>query len=126
MEKIISSRVVFAGKKFTVREVEVEIQPGQIMQLEVADKGADSVAMVPVDNTKHIYLVEEYFAGTNERSLSLPKGVVENGETNEEAALRELQEEIGMTGVAEQLVVMTVSPGLWLAPLSRPRNAENT
>jgi len=110
MEKIISTKTLYTGKRFTVKELEIEIEPGKTIHREVIDKG-NSVAMVPIDNQGNIYLVEEYFGATNERMLCLPKGMVEPGETNEEAALRELQEEIGLKGTLRYMVTMSVSPG---------------
>lgn len=111
MEKILNSKILYSGQRFTVKELQIELEPGKIVHWEVVDKGSNSVAMVPVDNQGNVYLVEEYFAATNERALSLPKGMVEPGETNEDAALRELQEEIGMKGTPLYLVTMSVSPG---------------
>ncbi len=110
MEKIIGTKILYSGKRFTVKELEIEIEPGKTIHREVVDKG-NSVAMVPIDDQGNIYLVEEYFGATNERMLCLPKGMVEPGETNEEAALRELQEEIGLKGTLHYMLTMSVSPG---------------
>lgn len=111
MEKILKSEILYAGRKFTVKRLTVELQPGVLVDWEVVDKGSNSVAMVPVDDQGNVYLVEEYFAATNERTLCLPKGTINAGETDEEAALRELQEEIGVRGKLTKLVSMSVSPG---------------
>lgn len=111
MEKILSSKVLYSGRRFTVKELVIELAPEKVVTWEVVDKAGDSVAMVPIDADRNVYLVEEYFGATNERTLCLPKGMVDPGETPAEAALRELQEEIGMKGRLQQLVVMSVSPG---------------
>jgi 8-oxo-dGTP pyrophosphatase MutT (NUDIX family) len=111
MEKILKSETIFQGKKFAVKRVEVELESGEVAEWEIVDKGGDSVALVPVDADGNLYLVAEYFAATNERSLCLPKGTVSKGEDPEEAALREMAEEIGMTGRLERLARMSVSPG---------------
>jgi len=111
MEKILNSKDLYKGRKFTVKELEIELEPGRVVKWEVVDKGGNSVAMVPVDGNGNVYLVEEYFGATNERTLCLPKGMVDPGETDEAAALRELQEEIGMKGKLKKLVTMSVSPG---------------
>ena len=46
-----------------------------------------------IDNDKILYLLLRYGAG----HWDLPKGKIENGETKQEAALRELMEETGLT-----------------------------
>ena len=50
--------------------------------------------MVPIDKEGNLYLVEEYFAATNERTLCLPKGAIDPGETEVQAAIRELRERL--------------------------------
>jgi len=110
-ETILAERVVAEGRKFKILEREIEVAPGRVVTWEVLDKGGDSVAMVAVDGIGDVYLVEEYFGATNERSLCLPKGKVDPGETPEVAAIRELREEIGYSGNAQLLSKMSVSPG---------------
>jgi len=111
MEKILESKVLYQGDTFSVKEITVELSPGNIVHWEIVDKGGNSVAIIPVDADGNIYLIEEYFGAVNKRMLSLPKGMANPGETYEEAALRELQEEIGMKGNLKQILVMDLSPG---------------
>jgi 8-oxo-dGTP pyrophosphatase MutT (NUDIX family) len=94
-----------------VLELDVELDSGKVVTWEVADKGGDSVAIVPITDAGEVYLVEEYFAATDERSLCLPKGKIDDGEDAEIAATRELREEIGQTGTLRHLITMSVSPG---------------
>jgi len=111
MEQIIGSRLLYRGKKFEVREVEVELRPGVRVKWEIVDKGGNSVAMLPVSEHGEVFIVSEYFAATNERTLCVPKGMVEKGESELDAARRGLREELGLSGEFEKLVVMSVSPG---------------
>lgn len=110
-EIITEERTVFAGKKFRVLERDIRLSDEKSVTWEVLDKGWDSVAIVPVDDEMGVYLVEEYFGGTNERTLCLPKGKIDPGEGAAEAAHRELREEIGMAGRLEHILTMSVSPG---------------
>nr|VFK60960.1 MAG: ADP-ribose pyrophosphatase [Candidatus Kentron sp. TUN]VFK69865.1 MAG: ADP-ribose pyrophosphatase [Candidatus Kentron sp. TUN] len=110
MEKIRKTETLFQGKKFEVRQLAIELESGETANWEIVHKG-NSVAMVPVDRDNNVYLVEEYFAATDERALCLPKGMIDKGESPSEAALRELQEEIGMRGALRHLVDIRVSPG---------------
>lgn len=56
-----------------------------------------AVLMVPITHDNQVILAREYAVGTEQYELSLPKGIIEQGETPEQAADRELQEEISMT-----------------------------
>jgi ADP-ribose pyrophosphatase len=111
MEKVVSSKVIFQGRVFAVKELQVELAPGKIVSREVVDKGRDSIAVVPIDDHKRVYLISEYSAATDERTLCLPKGMIEPGESSEDAASRELEEEVGLRGSLRRLAVLTVSPG---------------
>jgi ADP-ribose diphosphatase len=111
MEKIIKRKTIFKGRKFEVQQIDVELEPGKIAKWEVVYKGGNSVAIVPIDENNNVYLVREYFGATDERTLCLPKGMVDKGEEPIKAAQREMQEEIGFRGDLQHLVDMSVSPG---------------
>ena len=51
--------------------------------------------MVAINENDELMLIREYAAGFHEFQLTLPKGAVDQGETLEIAADRELAEEIG-------------------------------
>jgi ADP-ribose diphosphatase len=55
-----------------------------------------SVMIIAITHDDQIILGREYAVGTEQYELSLQKGIIELNETPEEAANRELQEEIGM------------------------------
>lgn len=56
--------------------------------------GSVIIAAVPEPGT--VLLIREYAAGTHRYELGLPKGRMDAGETVEQAANRELKEEVGM------------------------------
>ena len=47
--------------------------------------------MVPITENRELLLVREYAAGTERYDLGLPKGLIDMGETPEQAAVRELK-----------------------------------
>src|SRR5436190_16139506 len=68
-------------------------------------RGIDSIRMrnevlvVPLTRQEEVILTTEPSAAFGGSTLVLPGGMAERGETHEQAALRELQEEIGYTAV---------------------------
>lgn len=109
-EKIISEKIVFQGKKITVKTQKIELQNKKTVEWEIVEKGGNSVAVLPIDKFDNIYLIREYYGAANERLLSLPKGMPESNENYLEAGLRELQEEIGFKGILKPLMTTFVSP----------------
>ena len=74
--------------------------------------GHGSVIIAAVPDPDTILLVREYAAGTHRYELGLPKGRMDAGETVEEAANRELKEEVGMGARKLSLVrSITLAPG---------------
>lgn len=59
----------------------------------------DSVSIVAVDGGQ-IVVVRQTRAGADGRTLELPAGTIEDGETPEECAARELVEECGLTAAS--------------------------
>jgi ADP-ribose diphosphatase len=57
--------------------------------------GHGAVIVVPMRDDETALLIREYAAGTHRYELGLVKGKIDPGETPEEAANRELKEEIG-------------------------------
>lgn len=68
----------------------------------------DAALVVPINDVGEVLLVREPSPAYGGDVLVLPGGVIEEGESAEEAAIRELREEIGMR--AELRHVGTVAP----------------
>ena len=110
LPKIISSQKVFEGRVFnvtvdTVREGEVTYQR------EVVHHHGSAV-ILPVFDDGTVALVRQYRHPTVRYLLEAPAGGIDEGERPDEAAARELQEELGLVaGRLEKLSEFFVSPG---------------
>jgi len=111
MPKRLRERELFSSRIFTIKEIDLLLDNGKEVTYEISDKG-HSVMVVPLIDDATILLVREYHAGINEYQTGLCKGFIEEGQTPEEAANRELQEEVGYkAGKLERLGVFSVNPG---------------
>ena len=91
-EKSISSDYVYRGKILDVRLETIMLPEGKTGQREIVDHG-DSIVVVPVDKDNQIVLVKQYRKALEAFLLEAPAGGIEEDETPNDAALRELQEE---------------------------------
>jgi len=64
----------------------------------------DWVNILPLTRDNQVVLVNQYRAGTDEFSLEIPGGLIDNGEDPAAAALRELKEETGYTTSRDNLI----------------------
>ncbi|MCH2508001.1 MAG: NUDIX hydrolase [Dehalococcoidia bacterium] len=109
-EKSISSDYVYRGKILDVRLETIMLPEGKTGQREIVDHG-DSIVVVPVDKDNQIVLVKQYRKALEAFLLEAPAGGIEEDETPNDAALRELQEEIGYTSDSIEYM-----GGFWIAP----------
>lgn len=110
MTKLLSSETIFKGRIFdirvdTIREGEIEYKREIVVH-------QGSAVIVPVFGDGTVALVRQYRHAAGSYQLELPAGGIEPGETFEQAAARELEEEIGFrAGKIEKLTEFYVSPG---------------
>ena len=108
--EVLSSEPIYTGRIFdvkvdTIREGDVEYKREIVVH-----KG--SSVIVPVFDDLTVALVKQYRHAAGKYLLEIPAGGVEPGETFEQGALRELEEEIGVTASnIELLTEFYVSPG---------------
>ncbi|MDX6611084.1 MAG: ADP-ribose pyrophosphatase [Blastocatellia bacterium] len=116
--KILSSKEVFHGKVFRVTDDAV-LEGEKAYQREVVRHGG-SAAILPVFEDGTVALVRQYRHPTVKFLLEVCAGTLDDRERPEEAAARELEEEIGLVaGKMEKLSEFFVSPGyceekMWL------------
>ena len=109
-ETTIESTTYYEGTILTLRKDQVRMPNGRITMREVVEH-SDSVCMVPLDADGNVLLVRQYRKPTESALLEVPAGGIEDGETPEQAAMRELQEE-----VSHVAGILTPLAGFWLAP----------
>ncbi|MFC0118937.1 ADP compounds hydrolase NudE [Pseudoalteromonas xiamenensis] len=93
---IIESEITARSKLFTVEALSLEFSNGEKREYErIKGSGRGAVMIVPLSAENELLLVREYCAGTHDYQLGFPKGLIDPGETPEQAANRELKEEVG-------------------------------
>lgn len=96
LPQIHRTSIVAESRLFKVEEMHLEFSNGETRVYErLAGSGRGSVMIIPIINKDEFYLVSEYGAGAHKYDLGFPKGLIDPGETPEQAANRELKEEIG-------------------------------
>ena len=110
---------------------------GKILSLAIEDdhweivEHKDAVALLVSDPQRGVLFVEQYRPAIGRKTLEIPAGLIEEGETPEQTALRELAEEAQLTGDLEKLAEFYVSPGFtdektYLFRVTNPRPASGT
>lgn len=94
MPKRLSENIIFQTKYFTIKDIDLQFSDDHQVTYQILEKG-DSALLVPITTEGNIVFVREYFAAIDAYALALPKGRIDLGEGMEEAAQRELQEEVG-------------------------------
>ena len=104
------SRLAFEGRLFDVRVDTVRLASGRRTTREVV-VAKNRVCLVPVDQDGNVYMVRQYRKAVNQLLLEVVAGGIDEGESAEEAARRELREETGLR--AERLELLSL---FWTAP----------
>src|SRR4030067_2344854 len=94
-EERIKSDLIYSGKIFNVYRDEVKLPNGRQTYRESIDHDG-AVAVVPLD-AGDVILVRQFRYPTGYELLEIPAGKLNNGESPERCALRELEEEVGYT-----------------------------
>jgi ADP-ribose pyrophosphatase len=106
----LSTETIYKGKIFDVIESEIKHDHLKYKREIVVHKG--SAVMVPVFDVGTVAMVRQYRYAAERFLLEIPAGTLNKDEDPEKAALRELEEEIGVrAGKIEKLSEFYVSPG---------------
>ncbi|MFU8814988.1 MAG: ADP compounds hydrolase NudE [Pseudomonadales bacterium] len=94
---ILAVRPIARSRFFRIEELDLRFGNGVERTYErLAGSGTPAVIVVAVNADNELLLIREYCAGFHEVQLTLVKGAAEGQESLEEAANRELKEEVGM------------------------------
>jgi ADP-ribose diphosphatase len=89
-------RTIAQSRFFRIEELDLRFANGVERTYErLPGSGRAAVMVVALNDADELLLIREYAAGFHELQLTLVKGAVDAGESLEEAANRELKEEIG-------------------------------
>ncbi len=93
---ITNRKQVAKSALFAIEQIDLTFSNGEQREYErMTGTGRGAVMIVPMIDDDTLLLVREYCAGTHSYLLGFPKGLIDEGELAEQAANRELQEEIG-------------------------------
>lgn len=113
MEKwdIVKKEAVFKNRIFTMRKLDCRLnKKGLDYDFYVIDT-FNWINIIALTTDGRFILVKQHRLGTDELSIETPGGVIDDGESPEECAVRELREETGYTGGAVHLL-----KSVWVNP----------
>lgn len=110
--QILSTTPVCTSRFFNIETVHLEFSNGETRDFErLTSRVTKAVMVLPIEDN-HLILIREYSVGVEAYMLGFPKGLIDPGETNLEAANRELQEEAGFAAKdLEYLTSFSMNPG---------------
>jgi ADP-ribose pyrophosphatase len=109
--RIIAHRRVYEGRVLALDVDEVE-EPSGVRGVREVVRHTGSVAALPVHEDGRVVLVRQYRYPVDTPVWELPAGRLDGGESPEEGARRELEEEVGLSaGALEPLSVFYTTPG---------------
>jgi ADP-ribose pyrophosphatase len=109
--ELLESEIVYPGRAFTVRRDALRLPDGRETRLDIVEH-VGSVVILPVDADGNLLLVRQYRHAAGLDLLELPAGTLDEGESPEACARREVREETGMAaGNLEELGGFYLAPG---------------
>ncbi|MCM2131887.1 ADP compounds hydrolase NudE [Larsenimonas rhizosphaerae] len=105
---------VAESRLFRIEALDLTFSNGEqrcFERLSTSGTGNGAVMIVAMPDDEHVLLIREYAAGIEDYTLTLPKGIIDNGEDVLTAANRELKEECGYGArILEPLTELSLAP----------------
>lgn len=118
MEKTLSKEEIFQGRLLTLEVHQVELEDGSTSVRELVWH-PDAVCVVVLTKDNHTILVRQYRKPLEQHILEIPAGKIDDGESPLQAAVRELEEEVGyLSGDVRHVMDFYSSPGFCNEKLS--------
>jgi ADP-ribose pyrophosphatase len=109
--RVVSHRRVYDGKILSLELDEIQ-ERGGVKALREVVRHRGSVAALPVDDEGRLVLVRQYRHPIGQALWEVPAGLLEKGESPEQAIRREIEEEVGRrAGDLERLALFHPTPG---------------
>lgn len=96
VETTTAQEYIYFGRILNLRVDTVRLGNGMPARREIVEH-RDAVVLAPLDSKGNVLLVRQFRKATEQDLYELPAGVMDEGESPEEAARRELSEETGLT-----------------------------
>jgi ADP-ribose pyrophosphatase len=107
--KVIASRNVYRGA-ISLRIDRFSVNEKKVVEKEIVEH-QPSVGIIAVMEDDSLVLVKQYRRAADKILLEIPAGKIEKGETPKQAAVREMDEEIGFSGKIKPFLKWYLAPG---------------
>ena len=109
--RTLEHRRLYEGQVLDLDLDQVE-EPGGVRAVREVVRHRGSVAALPVHSDGRVVLIRQYRYAVDERVWEIPAGRLDPGETPEQGARREVEEEVGLqAGHLEPISVFFTTPG---------------
>ncbi len=110
--KVLKSEVILDTPHLRMRRDRIELPSGTIVEDYHVRETRGFVMIFAITPEENVILVRQYKHGIGEVVLELPAGMIDSGESAEQAALREFSEETGYApkGELERVATFIVDP----------------
>ncbi len=102
--KCLNQRIVYENPWIRVYEDQVQLPNGNTTLYGIVEPKSNFVGVVPLLDSKTVVLVQQYRYIQNEISWEIASGAIDENETPEQAAQRELRQEVGYQAETLELV----------------------